>query len=126
MSAAFSRAYERKIKAAERRNFKQANAIYIDGFEKATELMLSTGNINNVELMPAQTLFNIEMFDDLFRDIYVNTGLEFALWYQRNFERLSKKSEGFIDIWTNSFTVMGAGQRVKKLELFKGRQRKHL
>ncbi len=108
MSAAFSRAYERKIKIAERKNFRAANIIYMAGFEKATELLLTTANLNHVELMPAQNLFNVKMFDDLFNQIYLDTGLEFALWYQRTFEKFIKKGEGFTDIWTNAFTVMGA------------------
>lgn len=119
MSAAFSRAYERKIKVAERKNFRAANVIYMDGFEKATELLLTTANLNHVELMPEQNLFNAKMFDDLFNQIYLDTGLEFALWYQRTFEKFIKKGDGFTDIWTNAFTVMGArsaGERVTSIQ----------
>lgn len=119
MTQAFSRAYERKLKVAERRNFRTANTIYLEGFEKATELLLTTENLRQVELIPAETLFNISLFDDLFNKIYVETGLDFALWYQRNFERFTKKGEGFTDIWQNAFTVQGArsaGLRVTSIQ----------
>lgn len=116
---AFSRSYDRQIRIAERKNFKTARGIYQKGFDNATDLFLLNGNLEQVERMPAEILFEFALFNELFNQIYLDTGLQFATWYERNFERFIKKQDPFIDPWTEAFTAFGArqaGQRVVSIQ----------
>lgn len=118
-SQAFGRAYERKIKIEERKNFKTALEIYERGFKEATDIYLLSGNLNQVEVIPAPTLFNLALFTELFNKIYVGTGLSFAQWYERNYQKIIKKNKGFDDIWEQAFTTQAArsaGERVTSIQ----------
>lgn len=118
-SQAFGRAYERKIKIEERKNFKTARDIYERGFKEATDIYLLSGNLNQVEVIPAPTLFNLALFTELFNKIYVGTGLSFAQWYERNYQKIIKKNEGFDDIWEQAFITQAArssGERVTSIQ----------
>lgn len=106
MSNAFSRGYDKQIRATERKNYAKARKIYQSGFKEATEQYLRHGSIDGVTILESVQFFN------LFESIYTDTGFRFAKWWSRNFEAFTKKLEkpSYETIWEAYFAQYGRTQ----------------
>lgn len=120
MSNAFRVGYEKRIRAAERKNYLKTRKIYQSAFQSATEQYLATGLIDRI------TLLESVQFERLFVDMYSDTGLSFAKWWSKYFKFFSKKLDkpSFDTIWEAYFAQYGRAQAGLKVTSVQDTMRK--
>ena len=108
----YQRAFEGQLDIVERRNIAKIKRYYRENYNKGIESFLSGNQTDFSFLFPVTELLR------MYRDLYVDIGMQFAKWYPKNYDRLLKKNfdiEQFLDQWEVRFAAFGdaiAGQRV--------------
>ena len=101
----FSKQYEKQIRISERVSYRIAQRIYLDAFIEGSKLYMSDRSFNALDLV------DVLKFRQLYIDIYRDTGLRFAKWYRRMFEKVATKlSDPTYDLWDAIFTQYGETQ----------------
>lgn len=112
----FQRGFESNLDKAERKQISKIKRYYKAEYNKGIDSFVSQGQTS------FQLLFNEKDLLKLYRDIYEETGLQFAKWYSSNFEKYIVKSVNAkqIDIWRDSFAAFGSAMGAQRVTLVKG------
>ena len=82
----WQRAYERERDKTEKRNISRVRNFYRSEYNKGVDQFIN--NNNTVEVF---ALFKENDLRKLYSQVYVDTGLHFANWYARNFDKFATK-----------------------------------
>ncbi len=113
----WQRDFENELDKAERRQLSKVKRYYKTEYKKGVESFVSEGQTN------FQLLFSETDLSKIYRDLYVNIGLQFAKWYARSFDKYTTKaveSGPFIDQWINSFGAYGSAVAAQRVVLVSG------
>jgi hypothetical protein len=113
----WQRAFENELDKAERRQLSKVKRYYKTEYQKGIESFVSEGQTN------FQLLFSETDLSKIYRDLYVDIGLQFAKWYARSFDKYITKgieSDPFIDQWINSFGAYGSAVAAQRVVLVSG------
>ena len=77
-------------------------------YETIIDLAVQQNSIPN-----SNPYFKLNEIKDLYVNLYSDIGTDFALWYEKNFEKFLKKSN--TDVYRESFAAYGAKQAGKKI-----------
>jgi hypothetical protein len=100
----YQRAFEGQLDIVERRNIAKIKRYYRENYNKGIESFLSGNQTDFSFLFPVTELLR------MYRDLYVDIGMQFAKWYPKNYDRLLQKNfdiEKFLDQWEVRFAAFG-------------------
>tara|TARA_B100000768_G_scaffold182004_1_gene208325 strand:- start:26439 stop:28007 length:1569 start_codon:yes stop_codon:yes gene_type:complete len=108
--------FEKNLDKAERKQISKVKRFYKKEYDKGIKSFVSQGQTSFKLLFDEKDLLKI------YRDLYQETGLQFAKWYSGNFKKFIKKSfdKTQIDIWKNSFGSFGSAMGAQRVTLVKG------
>ena len=113
----WQRAFENELDKAERRQLSKVKRYYKTEYKKGVESFVSESQTN------FQLLFSESDLSKIYRDLYVDIGLQFAKWYARSFDKYTTKaveSGPFVDQWINSFGAYGSAVAAQRVVLVSG------
>ena len=113
----WQRAFENELDKADRRQLLKVKRYYKTEYKKGVESFVSEGQTN------FQLLFSITDLSKIYRDLYIDIGLQFAKWYAKNFDKYITKSVEagqFVDQWINSFGAYGSAIAAQRVVLVSG------
>ena len=109
-------AFENEMRKAEKAIIGSVRRFYQSEYEKGVDAFLQQGTIQT------QGIFTTKGFEKIYQDLYVQTGMRFANWYARNFDKFLKKGinpNQFQTQWQNlfgQFAQQNAGAKIKLVQ----------
>lgn len=83
----FSKAYEKEIKRSELVFYRKTKAIYLEAFKANARIYMQDKSFMNVRIVEA-----VE-FTNLYKEMYTITGMRFAKWYRKIFQKIATKQQ---------------------------------
>ncbi len=120
----WQRAYERERDKTEKRNISRVRNFYRSEYNKGVDQFIN--NNNTVEVF---ALFKENDLRELYSQVYVDTGLHFANWYARNFDKFATKGinpSQYQNIWQEKFAAAAVGVANTNVTLIQGTARRTL
>lgn len=120
----WQRAYERERDKTEKRNISRVRNFYRSEYNKGVDQFIN--NNNTVEVF---ALFKENDLRELYSQVYVDTGLHFANWYARNFDKFATKGinpSQYQNIWQEKFAAAAVGVANTNVRLIQGTARRTL
>ncbi len=114
-------AFENEMRKAEKAIIGSVQRFYQSEYEKGVDAFLQQGTID------VQGIFKAEGFKKIYQQLYVQTGIRFANWYARNFDRFLKKGinpNQFQSEWQNLFGQYAQQNAGAKIVLVQGTAKK--
>jgi hypothetical protein len=114
-------AFENEMRKAEKAIIGSVQRFYQSEYEKGVDAFLQQGTID------VQGIFKAEGFKKIYEQLYVQTGMRFANWYARNFDRFLKKGinpNQFQSEWQNLFGQYAQQNAGAKIVLVQGTAKK--
>ena len=96
--------YEKKLKSSENKVIPKVNRFYQSEYYKGVDKFIETERTEYMDL------FHYEFFQNIYKEIYKDIGIDIAKWYVNNFEKYQTKefnSKDYISIWLANFTAYG-------------------
>lgn len=115
--------FENERQKTETRNIQKTASFYKQEYFKGVDEYLKTNQI------PFFGVFDNQSFKDIYSDIYEDTGLHFANWYSRNFDKYIEKGVNpsqYQTQWRESFATYGQAVAATNVTLVQGTARKTL
>ncbi len=109
--------YDRQRIIAERRNINSLKNFYFNEYNKAINIVINGGSVNNNQIFQEASL--MLMLIEMYKDI----GLHFAKWYLRYFERNIKKQtdlQFWSEKWIEDFRNYGYQYAARNIKLIQG------
>lgn len=109
-------AFENERRKAEKAIIGSVQRFYQTEYVKGVDAFIIDGTIQT------QGIFTTKGFEKIYQDLYVQTGMRFANWYARNFDRFLKKGVNpnqFQNEWQNlfgQFAQQNAGAKIKLVQ----------
>ena len=109
-------AFENERRKAEKAIIGSVQRFYQTEYAKGVDAFIQQGTIQ------LDGIFQTEGFKKIYQDLYVQTGMRFANWYARNFDRFLKKGVNpnqFQNEWQNlfgQFAQQNAGAKIKLVQ----------
>ena len=119
----WQRAYEDQRDKAEAKNIASVRRFYNQEYAKGISQFVEN---NNIQLIG---LFKEDDLNKLYQQVYVNTGLHFANWYARNFDKLATKGinpSQYKNVWQTNFAKYAASVAATNVSLVQETARKTL
>ena len=113
--------FENQLDIAERKEISKVARYFRSEYYKGIDDYLSTKKITNYE-----GLFKELDVTNIYNDIYVNIGLRFTKWYQRNFEKLIDKQTTDETIWAQKYSYIAGKIAAERVVSVSGNRRKEL
>ena len=120
----WQRAYERERDKTEKRNIGKVRRFYNREYAKGIDQFIN--NNNNIQLLG---LFKANDLSEIYNEVYVDTGLHFANWYARNFDKFATKGINptqYRTEWQRKFAANAAAVAATNTPLVQGTARKTL
>ena len=120
----WQRAYERERDKTEKRNISRVRRFYNREYAKGIDQFIN--NNNNIQLLG---LFKANDLSEIYKEVYVDTGLHFANWYARNFDKFATKGINptqYQTEWQRKFAANAAAVAATNTPLVQGTARKTL
>ncbi len=120
----WQRAYERERDKTEKRNISRVRRFYNREYAKGIDQFIN--NNNNIQLLG---LFKANDLSEIYNEVYVDTGLHFANWYARNFDKFATKGINptqYQTEWQRKFAANAAAVAATNTPLVQGTARKTL
>jgi hypothetical protein len=120
----WQRAYERERDKTEKRNIARVRRFYNREYAKGIDQFIN--NNNNIQLLG---LFKANDLSEIYKEVYVDTGLHFANWYARNFDKFAAKGfnpSKYQTEWERNFASYAAAVAETNVSLVQGTARKTL
>jgi hypothetical protein len=114
-------AFENEMRKAEKAIIGSVRRFYQSEYEKGVDSFLQQGTIQT------QGIFTTKGFEKIYEQLYVQTGMRFANWYARNFDRFLKKGVNpnqFQTQWQNLFGQYAQQNAGAKIVLVQGTAKK--
>ena len=114
-------AFENEMRKAEKAIIGSVQRFYQSEYEKGVDAFMQQGTID------VQGIFKAEGFKKIYQQLYVQTGMRFANWYVRNFDRFLKKGinpNQFQSEWQNLFGQYAQQNAGAKIVLVQGTAKK--
>jgi hypothetical protein len=109
--------FEKELDKAEKRQLSKVKNYYITEYNKGVASFLAEGQTN------FQLLFDSKDLQKIYRDLYLDIGLQFAKWYAKNYDKYILKGinpSEYIGEWTNKFAAFGSAVGAKRVTLVSG------
>ena len=109
-------AFENEMRKAEKAIIGSVRRFYQSEYEKGVDAFLQQGTIQT------QGIFTTKGFEKIYEQLYVQTGMRFANWYARNFDKFLKKGinpNQYQTQWQNlfgQFAQQNAGAKIKLVQ----------
>lgn len=119
----WQRAYEDQRDKAEAKNIASVRRFYNQEYAKGISQFVEN---NNIQLLG---LFKEDDLNKLYQQVYVDTGLHFANWYARNFDKLATKGinpSQYKNVWQTNFVKYSASVAATNVSLVQETARKTL
>lgn len=110
-------AFEKELDKAEAKQLSKIKRYYKDQYFKGVKSFLSQNQTT------FQLLFDTSDIIKIYRDLYLDIGMQFAKWYARNFDKYMKKGVNpnqYIDQWQNVFASLGSAVGAQRVTLVSG------
>jgi len=120
----WQRAYERERDKTEKKNISKVRRFYNREYAKGIDQFIN--NNNNIQLLG---LFKANDLSEIYNEVYVDTGLHFANWYARNFDKFDTKGINptqYKTEWQRKFAANAAAVAATNTPLVQGTARKTL
>jgi uncharacterized protein with gpF-like domain len=113
--------FENQLDIAERKEISNVARYFRTEYFKGIDEYLSTKRITSYE-----GLFKESDVSNIYNDIYVNIGLRFTKWYQRNFEKLIDKQTTDFSIWEEKYSYIASKIAAERVVSVSGNRKKEL
>ena len=113
--------FENQLDIAERKEISKVAKYFRTEYFKGIDEYLSSKRISFYE-----GLFKEVDMANVYNDIYVNIGLRFTKWYQRNFEKLIDKQTTDETIWAQKYSYIASKIAAERVVSVSGNRRKEL
>jgi len=113
--------FENQLDIAERKEISNVARYFRTEYFKGIDEYLNTKRITSYE-----GLFKEVDMSNVYNDIYVNIGLRFTKWYQRNFEKLIDKQTTDFSIWEEKYSYIASKIAAERVVSVSGNRRKEL
>jgi len=113
--------FENQLDIAERKEISNVARYFRTEYFKGIDEYLTTKRITSYE-----GLFKEVDMSNVYNDIYVNIGLRFTKWYQRNFEKLIDKQTTDFSIWEEKYSYIASKIAAERVVSVSGNRRKEL
>jgi hypothetical protein len=120
----WQRSYERERDKTEKKNISKVRRFYNREYAKGIDQFIN--NNNNIQLLG---LFKANDLSEIYNEVYVDTGLHFANWYARNFDKFATKGinpKQYQTEWQRKFAANAAAVAATNTPLVQGTARKTL
>lgn len=123
---AFNEMFDKKLKAAERRQEKLWYAYYRKEYDNAANMFISQGG--KMDNQDINGFFKYDDMKKLYINLYTDIALDFAKWYAKSFEKFNTKfdSSAYGDIWAQAFSYLGSQVAAQRVTLVSGTAKKTL
>lgn len=110
--------WETQLNKAERQNVRNVYAVYRNEYRKAIPIVAENQPIDN------RTIFKTEDMTAMLVELYRSIGLQFALWYYREFRNFLPKAAPNLDLlseqWAADFENYGKRYAAQQIVLLQG------
>ena len=113
--------FENQLDIAERKEISNVARYFRTEYFKGIDEYLTTKRISTFE-----GLFKEVDMSNIYNDIYVNIGIRFTKWYQRNFEKLIDKQTTNFSIWEEKYSYIASKIAAERVVSVSGNRRKEL
>ena len=113
--------FENQLDIAERKEISNVARYFRTEYFKGIDEYLTTKRITSYE-----GLFKEVDMSNVYNDIYVNIGIRFTKWYQRNFEKLIDKQTTDFSIWEEKYSYIASKIAAERVVSVSGNRRKEL
>lgn len=113
--------FENQLDIAERKEISNVARYFRTEYFKGIDEYLTTKRISTFE-----GLFKESDVSNIYNDIYVNIGIRFTKWYQRNFEKLIDKQTTDFSIWEEKYSYIASKIAAERVVSVSGNRRKEL
>lgn len=113
--------FENQLDIAERKEISNVARYFRTEYFKGIDEYLTTKRISTFE-----GLFKESDVSNIYNDIYVNIGIRFTKWYQRNFEKLIDKQTTNFSIWEEKYSYIASKIAAERVVSVSGNRRKEL
>jgi len=120
----WQKSYERERDKTEKKNISKVRRFYNREYAKGIDQFIN--NNNNIQLLG---LFKANDLSEIYKEVYVDTGLHFANWYARNFDKFATKGINptqYQTEWQRKFAANAAAVAATNTPLVQGTARKTL
>lgn len=122
----FNDMFERKLRAAEKRQEKIWYAYYRKEYDNAAKMFISQGGKMDSE--DVNGFFKFGDLKNLYIGLYSDIAMDFAKWYAKSFEQFTPKLDTsvFGEIWAQAFAYLGSQVAAERVTLVSGTAKKTL
>lgn len=122
----FNDMFERKLRAAEKRQEKIWYAYYRKEYDNASAMYIKQGG-----KMDSNDINGFFKFDDLkklYVGLYSDIAMDFAKWYAKSFEKFTPKLDSSVygEIWSQAFAYIGSQVAAQRVSAVSGTAKKTL
>ena len=114
-------AYSDKLEKSEKREVARFKKYLKSQYNEGVDSFLATSSEGGFA-----SLFKLTDLKDLYVDLYTNIGTDFAVWYQKNYEKFITKNTTNPDTWSTEFERYGETQAGEKIVIVQGSAKKEL
>lgn len=105
--------YAKRLDKNESKQAKKFSRYLSSQYREVINIALNSKAIPNLD-----PFFRLNSIKELYIDLYSDIGTDFALWYEKNFEKFVKKNNR--DIYKETFAAFGAKQAGAKIQIVQG------
>lgn len=114
-------AYSDKLEKSEKREVARFKKYLKSQYNEGVDSFLATSSEGGFA-----SLFKLNDLKDLYVDLYTNIGTDFAVWYQKNYEKFITKNTTNPDTWSTEFERYGETQAGEKIAIVQGSAKNEL
>ena len=113
--------FENQLDIAERKEISNVARYFRSQYYKGIDEYLTTKRISTFE-----GLFRESDISNIYNNLYVNIGIRFTKWYQRNFEKLIDKQTTDFSIWEEKYSFIASKIAAERVVSVSGNRKKEL
>ena len=113
--------FENQLDIAERKEISKVARYFRTEYYKGIDEFLQTRKITRFD-----DLFKQADVSNIYNDIYVNIGVRFTKWYQKNFEKLIEKQTTDYSVWAEKYSYIASQVAAQRVVSVSGNRKKEL
>ena len=113
--------FENQLDIAERKEISKVARYFRTEYYKGIDQFLQTRKITRFD-----DLFKQKDVSNIYNDIYVNIGVRFTKWYQKNFEKLIEKQTTDYSVWAEKYSYIASQVAAQRVVSVSGNRKKEL
>ena len=113
--------FENQLDIAERKEISKVARYFRTEYYKGIDEFLQTRKITRFD-----DLFKQVDVSNIYNDIYVNIGVRFTKWYQKNFEKLIEKQTTDYSVWAEKYSYIASQVAAQRVVSVSGNRKKEL